>query len=103
VEDCATLGIAPSTGVGSIRSSVRIQISSPEGDSSAVTIAVAASRPHFGGVRPWYAFPRCGRRAGRLYVPSFGVIGCRVCLKLVYRSQYRKDSLWAAILRRVGL
>jgi len=36
---------------------------------------------------------------GKLYATAANVLGCRVCLKLVYKCQYRKLSFWARLLR----
>lgn len=40
---------------------------------------------HFGGSRPWWFCPRCGRRAAVVYLGAPHV-GCRRCLSLAYRS-----------------
>lgn len=60
---------------------------------------------HYGGTRPWFACPRCGRRIAILYLS--GSPACRTCCRLVYPSQ-SDDALarsWnrtRAILRRLG-
>jgi hypothetical protein len=41
---------------------------------------------HFGGTRPWFLCPRCGRRCGVLYGRS--EFACRSCLNLRYTSQF---------------
>jgi hypothetical protein len=74
-------------------------MSDSDGKSGVVRIATTVTHPHFGGVRPWYFCPRCSRRASKLYAPVVGVLGCRVCLKLVYKCQYRKESTWTRFLR----
>lgn len=40
--------------------------------------------------RAWLCYcPQCGRRAAVLYFPPGSIeLGCRVCLKIVYESQY---------------
>jgi hypothetical protein len=39
----------------------------------------------FGGRRPWFACPRCGRQSGKLYLLKHWL--CRHCCALPYRSQ----------------
>jgi hypothetical protein len=48
---------------------------------------------NFGGSRPWFLCPGCGRRAAILYAASLesGAL-CRLCAKLVYQSQ-REDPI----------
>lgn len=41
---------------------------------------------HFGGTRPWFLCPRCGRRCGVLYGQK--EFACRSCLNLRYTSQF---------------
>ena len=41
---------------------------------------------HYGGTRPWFHCPRCGRRAGVLFLRS-GLFLCRPCGRVVYGSQ----------------
>jgi hypothetical protein len=41
---------------------------------------------NFGGRRAWFLCPGCGRRCGKLYAAQ--LFRCRLCLRLVYRSQY---------------
>lgn len=52
----------------------------------------------YGGSRPWFQCPLCGRRAGKLFAPTASKqrwssslnirtsYGCRVCLRLTYQS-----------------
>ena len=40
---------------------------------------------HYGGTRPWFRCPRCGRRVAVLYGGS--AFYCRTCHGLTYRSQ----------------
>ena len=51
----------------------------------------------FGGRRPWFLCPDCGRRAAKLYLVG-GTYACRQCHGLVYRSQY-SDEIARAISR----
>jgi hypothetical protein len=41
---------------------------------------------HFGGRRPWFACPHCGRRIAAIYIAE-EYVACRRCLGLVYASQ----------------
>jgi len=41
---------------------------------------------HFGGTRPWFLCPRCGRRCGVLH--ALQEFACRTCQNLRYTSQY---------------
>lgn len=44
--------------------------------------------------------PRCNRRAAMIYFPPNSTEpGCRVCLRLVYDSQYEKLPVWAQAMR----
>lgn len=66
----------------------------------------------YGGVRYWFICDRCGRRAGKLYVPADGRSlrwGCRHCYGLTYeqrRAGYDSEYLsWRAdrLLDRHGI
>ncbi len=57
------------------------------GEAIECLIPLVTTRPHFGGLRRWFACPRCGRRVGKLYLPpSETYFGCRACHGLTYRS-----------------
>jgi len=70
------------------------------------------TRPHYGGVRWWFACPLvsngrpCNRRVGKLYLPPGGrYYGCRHCYDLTYKScqeSHKFDALFASIARDVG-
>ncbi|MFO0800571.1 MAG: hypothetical protein U0804_24140 [Gemmataceae bacterium] len=63
-------------------------------------VAVVKAPAAHGGERTWWSCPGCGRRCGLLYlVPGRDRLGCRVCCRLVYRSQYEQR---ARALRRRG-
>ena len=98
MEECASVGIAK-TGGGPVMSVVPLRLSDHRGKSAVYRVAVTVTHLHSGSMRPWFSCPRCRRRAGRLYAPAVEVLGCRVCLKLVYRCQYRKQTMWARLLR----
>jgi hypothetical protein len=47
------------------------------------TVAIAATRPTFGGTRYWFRCPRCGRRTLHLYLPQTAAgFACRTCHRL---------------------
>lgn len=57
-------------------------------------IKLNTTRTGFGGVRYWFDCPVCKRRVGTLFVhPLNGVLGCRVCLNLDYRSRRYKGMI----------
>jgi hypothetical protein len=75
-----------------------------EGRELTERVCLLATKPHFGGVRWWFACPfssqgreRCGRRVGKLYLPPGELrFGCRRCYVLTYRSSqesHRYDRL----------
>src|SRR6266404_5235967 len=53
---------------------------------------------NFGGMRPWYLCPQCGRRCGYLYRSESEYV-CRICLGLGHRSQ--RESAFDRLMRRV--
>ena len=60
---------------------------------------------HYGGTRPWFICPDCGRRAAILY--KHHMIACRQCHNLAYSSQNETDCDQAArqagkIRKRLG-
>ena len=52
---------------------------------------------HFGGQRPWFICPGCGKRVGKLYAPGKYFL-CRYCYDLAYQSQ--RESRGDRLLRR---
>lgn len=48
-------------------------------------VALEWTACHFGGQRPWFLCPRCGRRVSVLYGGS--IYACRHCHNLAYASQ----------------
>jgi hypothetical protein len=63
----------------------------PSGESAQTTVKLVQTMPSFGGSRPWFECPECGRRCKKLYIletrPAFG---CRACHNLIYRLQSDK-------------
>lgn len=52
-------------------------------------IALATTKPNYGGVRYWFVCPNCEKRKGALYQVGRAVI-CRVCAGLYYAGQDNK-------------
>ncbi|WP_338343012.1 hypothetical protein [Fructobacillus fructosus] len=53
-------------------------------------IALATTKPNYGGVRYWFVCPYCEKRKGTLYQVGRAVI-CRVCAGLYYVAQDNKS------------
>jgi hypothetical protein len=49
-------------------------------------IGITYTNQHFGGRRAWFSCCTCGKRVAILYNKG-GLLACRTCLNLVYRSQ----------------
>lgn len=48
-------------------------------------VALTTTTCHFGGERPWFLCPSCGKRAGKLYLASHpAAFACRSCHDLTY-------------------
>lgn len=62
------------------------------------TIKLAWTGCHYGGQRPWWLCPTCGRRVALLYSGQ-GCYACRTCFDLAYRSQRETET--AQAVRRV--
>ena len=56
----------------------------------AFTISVVWTPCHFGGERPWWRCPVCGRRVAVIYLRRQPA--CRICLGLRYRSQRLRET-----------
>ncbi|MEJ2633372.1 MAG: hypothetical protein P8011_00480 [Acidihalobacter sp.] len=52
---------------------------------------------NYGGERPWFRCPNCGRRVAILY--GGGIFACRHCYRLTYQSQ--RESLDDRLTRRI--
>lgn len=80
-----------------------------EGKAETCNVEVHSTPCRFGGSRPWFRCPRCGRRVLTLYWhPEGWRPGCRQCLRLTYPSQrasrdvlttgqLRVQSLWRRV------
>lgn len=62
-----------------------------------VLVGIEWTRCNYGGSRPWFLCPRCGRRVALLYLLSHG-LGCRTCARLAYESQYEAPA-WRLLNR----
>ena len=74
---------------------VRCRPAEPAGAPVALSclLRLAATRPHFGGVRRWFLCPGCGRRTGILFlVPGLPGFVCRLCGDLAYRSSQNHNK-----------
>lgn len=60
-------------------------------------IALTWTRCHYGGERPWFRCPCCGRRVAILY--SGGIFACRHCYRLTYQCQ--RENLDDRLTRRI--
>jgi hypothetical protein len=64
-------------------------------------VSTTSSPCHYGGSRPWFLCPNCGRRAGKLYLPLGGRhFLCRRCYDLAYHCQWEEP--WWRARRRAG-
>ena len=90
VEDCQSISIKSL--LEQYKSKLKEQILvTTMGD---LDIELAISKTRFGGVRYWFKCPICNRRAGIIYVhPVSRIVGCRLCLKLDYRSRRYKGMV----------
>jgi len=61
-------------------------------------VALAWTPCHYGGQRPWFICPDCGRRVGKLYSATRCFL-CRHCCGLVYKSQ--REDVQDRLLRRI--
>jgi hypothetical protein len=62
-------------------------------DLMGVPLVLTSSKTRYGS-RYWFVCPNCSGRVGIVYQhPVSGVIGCRTCLKLDYRSHRFKGMI----------
>ena len=70
-----------------------------EGVPAPVSITLTACR--FGGSRPWFTCPQCGKRVAVLFRGKAGM-GCRECMGLYYETQRASGSMKTLLrLRRM--
>lgn len=70
-------------------------------------IAFTFTPCRFGGRRPWFICPRCGRRVGKVYLPCSMYYGgkrvtrfsCRFCYGLTYEQRQERDRYWSLLHR----
>lgn len=87
---------------GSVPMSLPLTVTFRNGDCSNLTVFTTTTRPNYGRTRRWFLCTCCGRRAGKLYGRHrWSAFACRLCLRLVYRSQYSKDPDLAFVRRWV--
>jgi hypothetical protein len=72
----------------------RLRLTSYYGGEEFLELPILVTHPYFGGIRQWFACPRCQRRVGKLFSPRGHPWACRHCYRLVYRSQYQKSRLF---------
>ena len=68
----------------------RIRIAGGDWQDVREPVNLAWTPCHYGGRRPWFLCPYCGRRVGKLYGAG-RLFLCRQCCGLVYESQ-REDA-----------
>ena len=107
VEDCGVVDVAEvhralkdyahksACSIGSLALrglSVTLTLTGLDGTRTRIDVDLTTTEPYFGGSRLWFLCPRCERRAGKLYIAEeLRQVGCQVCLRLVYATQYRKS------------
>ena len=72
------------------------------GGEYSVRIRLTETRCHFGGSRRWLVCPGCGRRVGKVYLPTNLYCRgeqvqrwlCRHCHRLTYEQRRSKDLSW---------
>lgn len=57
-----------------------------------IHITLTTSRTRFNGERLWFICPGCKRKVGTVFEKK-GTIGCRKCLKLIYKNQRYKEMV----------
>lgn len=74
-----------------------------QGEAHSYPVMIAATgQPGDGRYRLWWACPKCGRRAGVLYLPPGAArFACRACHGLTYRST-RECHSFERLLRHMG-
>lgn len=57
-----------------------------------VPVSLTTSKTRFYGARLWFLCPACNRRVGIIYRSQDNDLGCRECLRLIYKKQIEGDS-----------
>lgn len=76
----------------------RVRIDGGEWETVTQTVYLERTPCHFGGERPWFLCPHCGRRVAVLY--GHRRFLCRTCHKLAYASQ--SEERHDRLLRRAN-
>lgn len=82
-EDKSTISIAALA--GSLRLTFRVKSSGEDWQSVAQDVEIDRTPCNYGGERPWFRCPRCGRRVSVLYGAK--AFYCRACHLIAYQSQ----------------
>lgn len=75
----------------------RYRIYGGEWQDETVPVSLTWTPCNYGGARPWFRCPRCGRRVAILY--AGGIFACRHCFRLAYPCQH--ESWDDRITRRI--
>lgn len=81
VEGCPQVHISkikPNLSLGQEQATITFKLSK-----QSHTVNLTWTRCNYGGQRPWFVCPRCGQRAGVLYLKALR-IACRTCHNLTY-------------------
>jgi hypothetical protein len=81
-----------------LRLTFTVSVNGGEGEDVEQTVYLERTPCRFGGERPWFLCPGCGRRVGVLYGRRRFL--CRLCHKLAYASQCETRS--DRLLRRAN-
>lgn len=61
------------------------------------------THPYFGGKRPWFVCPNCGKRISKLYKPKTDqLFRCRSCHALSYQSRKEGNDRLAITLNKIN-
>lgn len=81
--------IVIATDLDSVRLTYRYKIWRGEQRDVDQQIVIQRTQCYYGGSRAWFTCPVCERRAAILYLSEIPI--CRICSRLVYRSQAEDD------------
>lgn len=92
VEDCQRLDIAQF--LRDCRRDLKAAVLNVSIEAAGVKIDLATSATGYGGARFWFKCPWCDKRVGTIFRhPYDGSVGCRTCLRLMYRQQRYKGMI----------